>query len=176
MVMVLCQNCDKEFEAKRRDAKYCSECYPIKHKEWEHKSEEKRRFAGNCIDCGKPVTRRSVQGGGRCLSCSNKGERNNFWKGGRYKSPLGYVYIYMPEHPRADKYHGLYVAEHRLVWEKAHNQLLPEGYLIHHLNGIKDDNRPENLVALQPKRHSTRTRLDIAEQRIRELEQPHRDN
>lgn len=171
MVMVSCQNCGKEFKAKRRDAKYCSDCYPIKHKQWADKSEEKRRFVGNCIDCGKPVGRSSVQGSGRCSSCARIGEHNSAWKGGRYKSPHGYIYIYKPEHPRAGKYHGLYVAEHQLVWEESHNQLLPEGYIVHHLNGIKNDNRPENLVALQPKHHSKRTRLDIAEQRIRELEQ-----
>ncbi len=176
MVKVSCQNCGKEFEAKRRDAKYCSDCNPIKHREYGRKTDAERHFVGNCIDCGKPVTRSSVRGGGRCLSCSKKGKLNKSWKGGRHKSIAGYIYILKPDHPRANKFHDRYVAEHQLVWEKAHNQLLPEGYLIHHLNGIKDDNRPENLVALQPKRHSTRTRLDIAEQRIRELEQQLRDN
>ena len=76
----------------------------------------------------------------------------------------------MPEHPRADKYHHRYVAEHVLVWEQAHGQPLPEGYLIHHLNGIKDDNRPENLVALLPKDHSTGTLRELLQKRIRELE------
>jgi len=112
----------------------------------------------------------SLAGQGRCLSCRFKRERNNFWKGGRYKGFHGYVYIYMPEHPRADKYHHRYVAEHVLVWEQAHGQPLPEGYLIHHLNGIKDDNRPENLVALLPKDHSTGTLRELLQKRIRELE------
>ncbi len=171
MVEVSCQNCDREFEAKRRDAKWCKACGLIKRRETYKRTDQKCKY-DICPDCGKRKYKRSEF----CRSCSRKGERNQAWKGGRYKSPLGYVYIYMPEHPRANRYHGLYVAEHQLVWEKAHNQLLPEGYLIHHLNGIKDDNRPENLIALQPKRHSTRTRLDIAEQRIRELEQQLRDN
>lgn len=167
---IKCQLCGEGFEAKRCDAQFCPRCRPIKHREYSRRADAKRRFAGKCVDCGKPVGRKSIQGQGRCSSCARKGERNNFWKGGRYKSPHGYVYIYMPEHPRADKYHHRYVAEHQLVWEKGHNQPLPEGYIIHHLNGIKDDNRSENLVAIQPKCHSTRTRLELAEKRIRELE------
>lgn len=35
--------------------------------------------------------------------------------------------------------------EHRLVWEKA-NGPIPEGYLVHHINGDRLDNRLKNLV------------------------------
>ncbi len=163
---VKCQVCGKEFEAKRRDAKYCSDCFKIKHKEWERKTETKRRFPNKCIDCGKPCSRRRK----RCKNCRLKGELNHAWNGGVHKAINGYVYIYAPEHPRACKYHDVYVAEHRLVWEKAHNQLLPDGYIIHHLNGTKNDNRPENLVALKPKDHSTGTLRQLLQSRIKELE------
>ncbi|MBU2527652.1 MAG: HNH endonuclease [Bacteroidetes bacterium] len=48
---------------------------------------------------------------------------------------------------------------------------MPEGYIVHHLNGLRDDNRPENLVALSKKDHNKVDRLKLAEARIRQLEQ-----
>lgn len=94
-----------------------------------------------------------------------KGPEHPLWKGVR-KRAGGYVRVHCPEHTRANK-EG-FVLEHILEWEKAHNKPLPVGYIIHHLNGIKDDNRPENLVALFPKRHSLI--LAAKAKRIRELE------
>jgi len=44
-----------------------------------------------------------------------------------------------------------YMGEHRYVWELAHGKL-EKGWVVHHINGIKDDNRLENLIALP--RHS----------------------
>ena len=65
----------------------------------------------------------------------------------------GYVYVLSPGHPRTDE-NGR-VREHIIVWEEAYGRPLPGGWLIHHLNGIKNDNRPENLFATtQSKHHS----------------------
>lgn len=82
----------------------------------------------------------------------------------------GYTGIRMPEHHLASK--GGYVLEHRLVWEQYHKKPLPKGYHIHHLNGIKTDNRPSNLVALPPTKHHEKHLSLLAERakRIRELE------
>jgi hypothetical protein len=42
------------------------------------------------------------------------------------------------------KKNGIHHWEHRYVWEQA-NGKIPKGMQIHHINGIKDDNRLENL-------------------------------
>jgi len=94
------------------------------------------------------------------------GKNNPNWNGGIYISPWGYRMLRNPKHHRAQK-RG-YVFEHIIVWEKAHNQNLPEGWVIHHLNGVKTDNHPENLVALSSKEHLHY--IPKLQERIRELE------
>jgi hypothetical protein len=67
---------------------------------------------------------------------------NNF-KGGRYHIQSGYVTVLSNDHPYADKVHRVY--EHRLVMEKMLGRYLLPTEVVHHKNGIRDDNRPENL-------------------------------
>lgn len=77
-------------------------------------------------------------------------EGNPAWTGGRvYHS--GYIFILMPEHPRANN-RG-YVAEHILVAEKKLGRPILRGEVVHHDNEIKDDNRPENLIVMTPEEH-----------------------
>jgi hypothetical protein len=68
------------------------------------------------------------------------------WKGGRTVDSKGYVKTMNREHPCADK--SGYVFEHRLVMEKILGRYLTSGEHVHHLNGVKDDNRKENLAVL----------------------------
>jgi hypothetical protein len=74
---------------------------------------------------------------------------------GRRRTSNGYVAVYKPNHPRAFKSRGWkgYVYEHTAIWEAANNRLLPKGWCVHHVNGIKDDNRPENLIAFPREKH-----------------------
>jgi len=70
-------------------------------------------------------------------------EKSARWKGGRRISNDGYVFIYKPEHPRSDDHK--YVKEHWLVIEKALGRYLTKDEVPHHINGVKTDNRLENL-------------------------------
>jgi hypothetical protein len=65
------------------------------------------------------------------------------WKGGRHITEQGYVEIYKKEHPRA-KTNG-YVKEHTLVMEEHLGRYLIKGENVHHINGVRMDNRIENL-------------------------------
>ena len=106
------------------------------------------------------------------LSQRRKGKRSGpahaRWKGGRIKASRGYVRIWDPSHPRASK--TRYVLEHIVVWEQAHGRVLPDDHVVHHINGIRDDNRPENLLACPQGNHHYALLLQALKARIRILE------
>ena len=82
------------------------------------------------------------------------GEKHPQWAGGRRGAgkDMTYVYIYSPDHPfSADK--G-YVMEHRLVMEKKLGRFLTHDEIVHHINGIKNDNRVENLELTKRGEHT----------------------
>lgn len=66
----------------------------------------------------------------------------------------GYVMIYKPDYigSNSGKYNRGRILEHKYVMEKHIGRLLKSGEVIHHLNGIKDDNRIENLRLCQDRR------------------------
>ena len=73
-----------------------------------------------------------------------RGDKGANWRGGRYINSDGYVKVQARGHPAAHS-RGSYVAEHRLVMEKVLGRLLRKDETVHHKNGNKADNRPENL-------------------------------
>lgn len=79
----------------------------------------------------------------RKISESMKGEKNPNWKGGDGRMN-GYIQIFNPYHPNSDC-HG-YIYEHRLVMAEILGRFLKGEEIVHHINGIRDDNRIENLM------------------------------
>lgn len=83
-----------------------------------------------------------------------KGKEHPQWKGGRNKASNGYIWIYNPEHPLANKTSPKgYILEHRLVMCESLGRMLIKGEVVHHINGKRDDNRIENLVLTTNKEH-----------------------
>ena len=78
------------------------------------------------------------------------GEKNYNWKGGTTRVQ-GYIYQKKPKHPFCNG--GGYVMQHRLVMEKKIGRYLTTNEEVHHRNGIKDDNRIENLEIVVKNKH-----------------------
>jgi len=76
---------------------------------------------------------------------SSRGEKHWNWKGGRRLTQDGYVLIYT----------GLDACEleHHLIMEKILGRELRPGESIHHINGIKTDNKEENLMLVAKATH-----------------------
>jgi hypothetical protein len=93
-------------------------------------------------ECGAPKMLASRT----CIDCyeSPSGSKNGNWRGGHTYHKKGYRMVAVPGHPRA-RAAGSYVFEHILVMEDHLGRHLLSDETVHHVNGIRDDNRIENL-------------------------------
>lgn len=72
-----------------------------------------------------------------------KGQLNAAWRGGKTIDKHGYVLALAPDHPKA-RVTG-YVLEHRLVMEQKLGRPLEDHEVVHHIDGNKQNNHPDNL-------------------------------
>lgn len=123
-----CPTCKKEFEKN----------YNYSKKYW-----EKQKYCS--IKCSNTLIKKgSIP--------YNKGKKGLWgsdsptWRGGRSKTVNGYVRVLIPGT-------GSHQLEHRMIMEKHLGRKLGRKEQVHHINGIKDDNRLENLQVLDIRGH-----------------------
>ncbi|KKM02247.1 hypothetical protein LCGC14_1786350 [marine sediment metagenome] len=120
-----------------------------------------------------------------CHPCARKrqiGEQSPGWKGGRNHHTEGYIGVHVPRDdfffPMAPKpigRYGGYVMEHRLVMARYLNRCLLPWEIVHHKNGVREDNRLENLELLPSRKFHivdtlTKSLLKTMKERISYLE------
>ena len=72
--------------------------------------------------------------------------------GHKKKSLDGYIMVYFPGHPKSSKIG--YIMEHILKMEKLIGRHLKDDEVVHHINGVKTDNRYGNLMLMKREEHS----------------------
>lgn len=146
-VKMACQQCGTDFEVypgwlKGGRRKYCSaacrtKARPPDHTGHRHTPESRAKMGQ------RPATR----------------ERSSQWKGGRYVSQ-GYRHVMIALLPPEQielalaMTTGTYIPEHRVVAAATVGRPLTRADIVHHVNGEKLDNRPENLIVTSNRDHS----------------------
>ena len=88
---------------------------------------------------------------GRTAMLGKNGALAPTWAGGRTRAASGYISVYVtaesPYFPMAHAKMGIrgYIYEHRLRMAEHLGRCLDSNEVVHHKNGIRDDNRLENL-------------------------------
>lgn len=96
-----------------------------------------------------------------CFRCANRtrarsGAESGNWRGGRHVDSFGYIHVFVPKGGFFDPMVrvGNYVLEHRLIMAKHLGRCLQDWEVVHHKNGIKNDNSVENLELSVTRQHS----------------------
>ena len=86
-------------------------------------------------------------------SAAMKGKSSGNFKGYRRKTSKGYITLYRPGEDGADK-NGL-IMEHRYIMAKHIGRSIRADEVVHHINGIRSDNRISNLKLMEFGEHSS---------------------
>ena len=165
----ICRYCGIEFEQtdegrKRYCSKKCYSCAKAKRHYVRYgilgsRRVDDRFLCGFCGRSYKPTGRKQKYCSGECSAssqtrflsipeCLESASR-------KLDKTIGYVRVYCPMHPKANGWG--YVYEHRLIMEGIVGRLLTKEEQVHHINGKRWDNRPENLVLMSASDHSRLT-------------------
>lgn len=101
----------------------------------------KKYYADEC-KCGKLKNKKSKVCKDCQLAGEYTGELSPTWTGGRTKHKKGYVEVSAIDPATGERKYAL---EHRYVMQQHLGRPLERFETVHHKNGIKDDNRIENL-------------------------------
>ena len=131
---------------------FCRECFHARR--GGQKKHDKHRYRdlgvmGDkvfCLRCGRPLRSPSY-----CFNC----------KDGINKEYLGKYRLISRGREVLPEHRYLYILFHGSI---------PRGFIIHHLNGLRGDNRKENLFAVKPRHHNGSALILETQKRIRELE------
>lgn len=105
----------------------------------------KIKFAGRTLNTGRTHFKKGIS--------NNALQNNPMWKGGRFQNKDGYVLVKAHGHPMT-RSQG-YILEHRLKMADHLGRILLKKEVVHHKNGIKNDNRIENLEILTAEKHTS---------------------
>jgi len=126
-----------------------------------------------CVKCGMPHWVRKNSRGIHCTRCApkNTGPRRDRKSSPKY-SDGGYVYVYIEKNDplRTMTRKDGWILEHRLVVARRLGRPLIKTEVVHHVNGIRHDNRESNLQLLTRETHHSYLGTYDKQNRIRDLE------
>ena len=157
---VECPVCHKVFSAKSPDQKFCSTSCAGKGK-------RKQDYPKQCSNCGKEIPF-NYYGKVYCSDdCRRDGIRSHYdWRktakpsGAKRQDKQGYVSVKIGRQWRR---------EHHVVMEQKLGRPLEKNERVHHINGIRNDNRPENLELWQDAHPPGVRKLDAIKDAIEKL-------
>jgi len=133
----LCDACG-EFYTSYHNKKYCSKACQVFHIRGEKHHLWKPKETKQCVVCGTELPHKRHQNQKYCsASCMSVA------RCGRITDKHGYIQIKDPDKKWGKN--SAYIPEHRYVMEQHLGRKLEPFEQVHHINGVKTDNRLDNL-------------------------------